>query len=77
MGVGGFDNPGRETWRPSRSIDVRAVVNAISICFGPAVSGVCCRVNFHLGRPSTITSGAGSKNQFGSRSWARCTLLRA
>ena len=29
MGVGGFDNPGREIWGSSPSIDVRAVVNAI------------------------------------------------
>ena len=29
MGVGGFDNSGRETWGRPRSIDVRAVVNGI------------------------------------------------
>ena len=29
MGIGGFDNSGRETWGRPRSIDVRAVVNAI------------------------------------------------
>ena len=29
MGIGGFDNPGREIWGRPRSIEVRAVMNAI------------------------------------------------
>ena len=67
---------GKPGGRP-RSIDVRGVVNAIFYLLRTGCQWRLLPREFHLGRPSTITSGAGSKNRFGSRSCARYTLLRA
>ena len=40
--------PARRGGRP-RTTDMRATINASSICCAPAASGVCCRMSFRLG----------------------------
>ena len=66
MGVGAFDNSGRETWGRPRSIDVRAVVNAIfysrtAVLAYPRDNADDIRMLFHFGGRSRRQSCARSR----------------
>jgi transposase len=59
------------TGRP-RTVDLREVVNAVSICCGPAANGGTYRTISRTGAPCATTTISGSGTGPGSRSTRRC-----
>src|SRR5258705_11047129 len=65
--------PAARTGGRPRKTNLRAVLNAISICYEQAANGVCFLESFHRGTRSTTTFGPGRTMVSGLVSSAQCT----